>query len=171
MDNEHQTILRMIYQIMEERAELKARGGFLEITHRFWIPGTVCKAGEEVFDVSARWAGRTQSLPYSTKQRALIDYLSRYSVGQTATQIAAGMNTHPFFVNYGKNARGRVKFKCKINRTLVKTYISQLRAIGSAGFQALSVNIDPFDFIESIETGKERRYRLRAFVQRKHVEY
>jgi len=171
MESEYEEILHMIDLIVQEHAELAIRVGRLEIIHRLWVPGTVCKEGEEVFDIVALRGDRTQSLPFSTKQRALIDYLARYKVGQTASQITAGMNIHPFFVNHGKNAKGMGKFKCRINRTSLKVDIERLRKIGTAGFRDLNLIIDPFHFVESIKTEKEVRYRLRAFVKWKHLQY
>jgi len=83
------------------------------------------------------------------------------------------MKVHPFFVRYGKNARSCGSFAHKIQRTWLKEDIYQIRDIAVAGFRELSVEIDRDSFIESIPTGREVRYRLKATVIEpiKHIEY
>jgi hypothetical protein len=171
MRGEHQEVLQMVNQILKDRTAIRLSGVCLQITHRFWMPGTSCAPGEEVFDVSAVWAGRTNSLRYSTKQRVLIDYLSRYRIGQTATQIVDGIESHPFYTHYATNARRFSKPLGRVHRTSIKAEIDVLRSNCVEGFSAFNVDIDPYKFIESIKTGKEVRYRLRAVIKPIHIRY
>lgn len=171
MRSEHDEIVRVIDLMLLERAERETLGLRLDITHRLWQPGTVCKGGEEVFEIVASYGSCEVSLPLSTKLRALVDYMARYKVAQTASQIAAGMNAHPFYKRHGSNAQGQVRFGCKVNRSSIKEQVSRVRIVIEDAFREFNIYINPFLFVQSVKTEKEVRYRLRAVASWKHLEH
>jgi len=143
------------------------------ITHRFWLPNTVCKEGEEVFSISIETPRGVVSLPLSTQLRILCDYLARHQfVALTASQIAAGINSHPFFKRYGANARGKVFRRRTASRAGVKQQMMRLRRVLAEVLQEAGMDFSPRALIVSeVSDSNERGYRLKAIVKWLHIEY
>jgi hypothetical protein len=173
MSAEYATITRMVDVLLFEQAKLITRGPRLTITHRFWVPGTLCKEGEEVFSVSVASYSGDVPIPVSLRPRLLLDYLARHQgVAQSASQIAAGIGSHPFYRLYGGNVGKGIFPTRRLSRTTVKEQVLRLRQAMAAGFSKAGLAISPERVIVSqkAETN-EVLYRLKAAVTWRHVEY
>ena len=115
-----------------ELADLLQSGPVLRIVHRFWVPGTECLPGEEVWSVAVVCDGRETNVPLSLSQKLLLNHLAETRhVPQSATQIVAGIRQSPFYAQHGMN--GGVAARRKISRSAIKEYVKRLRlALGAA---------------------------------------
>jgi len=173
MQNEHTAILRLVDLLLQERAELAAQGPHLTITHRFWVPGTLCMDGEEAFSVSALSYLGEMTLPLSTQLRVMTDYLARHQhVPLTVPQIAAGINSHPWFQRYGANVPGKSYRRRRISRAAAKQQVMRLRRALVAGLHKAGIALPSHAVIATVATDtNELGYFLKAVIKWRHIEY
>jgi hypothetical protein len=154
--------------LLLERSLLARSGPRFRVIHRFRIVGTQCQAGEEVFAVFLVYRGEEVIVLLPLALRLLFDYLGRYChVGQSASQIAAGMRASSFYRNHAKNS-GELSRR-KISRSAVKEYILRIRRALEVALKQASIPLDPNQILVSEQTeGNEVLYRLRATVQCRH---
>ena len=172
MSSSHAAILRAVDVILYERAALLRQGPCLTITHRLWIPGTLCLPGEEVLGVELRHRARAMALPLSLQLRLMMDYLARnQQQGQSASQIAAGINSHPFFQRHAANTPGRIDLRKRFSRAAVKQQIMRIRrvldlAAWRVGLMLCSSRI----LVSETSDTNETHYRLKAVVGWRHIQ-
>ena len=123
------TILRAVNSALYRKAELQQKGPIIIITHRLWVPGTCCMPGEEVARAGVLHKGQEIPLRASLQLRLLIDYFAHQRFGQSAGQLAAGMNAQHFYGSHATNCRGRVFPGVRATRNSVKQRILRLRDI------------------------------------------
>jgi len=156
--------------VLLELAELFQTGPVLRIVHRFWIPGTECLAGEEIWGIVLLvHGGREIPLPLSLALRQLVNYLAETRhIPQSAAQIAAGMCRSAFYAKHGMNsgiASGR-----RVTRSAVKEYVKRLRRALSLASREAGINLDPLRVLVSRQTvTNEVQYQLRATIQWVHI--
>jgi hypothetical protein len=156
--------------LLLERSLLASSGPRFRVVHRFRIVGTQCQAGEEVFAVLLVHRGQEIIVPLPLSLRLLFDYLGRHChVGQSATQVTAGMRASSFYRNHAKNC-GELSRR-KISRSSVKEYVLRIRRALEVAFKQASISLDPSEILVSEQTeGNEVLYRLRATVQYRHCD-
>jgi hypothetical protein len=137
-----------------------SRGWGIEITHRFWRPGSICQDGEEVLDVVAFHGTRRHSLHLGTTQMVAFDHWAHYKVPQTASQWAGGFNASPFVQRHRAHARLQRMIRCQSSRTGMKQHFWRVPPIVIDGFKEVGIEIDESRVIERIRAGRETRYRL-----------
>lgn len=132
----------------------------LRIIHRFQSEKGKCESGEEVFVVLLLIGGRENYIPLPLAQRLLVDYLARHTfVGQSATQIAAGMRM-PFYRYHAANSG--VPMHRLISRSAIKEYVRRIRLTFSAVLTKRGIVHDPLALLASEKgEGNEALYRLR----------
>ena len=156
--------------LLLERSLLVSSGPRFRVIHRFRVTGTPCGAGEEVFAIFLLYRGREIPVSLPLALRLLFDYLGRhYQVGQSASQIAAGMRASSFYRNHAINS-GEISRR-KISRSAVKEYVLRVRRALDTSFKQASLPLDPGLILVSEQTeGNEVLYRLRATVQWQHCD-
>jgi hypothetical protein len=154
--------------LLLERSLLVSSGPRFQVVHRFRISGTRCEAGEEVFAILLLHRGREIPLCLSLAPRLLFDYLGRHRhVGQSASQVAAGMRASSFYRNHAKNS-GQMSLR-KISRSAIKEYVLRTRRAIEAAIGQTSISLAPSKILVSERTdGNEVLYRLRATIQYRH---
>jgi len=171
--NEFGAILRAIKLVKAERAELSLRGPRFLVVHRFWQPETTCTPGEAIADVRLWHRGREFSLALSTRPLLLFDYLGRHMrLGQSASHIVAGISADPFCQQHGYHADLHENINKKLSRNAIKQQIVRLRAALRSVFREADLNIDPDRVLIAEEiAGNEVRYRLKATIEWRHLEF
>jgi len=132
----------------------------LRIIHRFQSEKGKCAPGEEVFAVLLLVGGQTSYMPLPLAQRLLLDYCAKHAfVGQSASQIAAGMRT-PFYRRHAMNSGEPIRRS--ISRSAVKEYVRRIRITFSAVLERQGITHSPLDILASEKgEGNEVFYRLR----------
>lgn len=154
--------------LLLERSVLVSSGPRFRVIHRFRITGTICGAGEEVFAIFLLYRGLEIPVSLPLALRLLFDYLGRHcKVGQSASQIAAGMRASSFYRNHAMNS-GELSRR-KISRSAVKEYVLRVRRALETVLKQASIPLDSSQVLVSEQTeGNEVLYRLRATVQCQH---
>lgn len=171
--NEFEGILRAIELIRAERAKLLARGPRFIITHRFWQPETICTPGEAIAGIRLRYRGRQFSLMLSTRLLLLFDYLARHRhLGQSVSQIAAGLSVDPFSQEHGAHANAHETLSKDLSRTAMKQQLFRLRGALQVTFHEAGLNLDVNRVLVAEQTeGNEVLYRLKISVDWEHREF
>jgi hypothetical protein len=170
MRDELQPVLHKVDLLVEELVQLANTGPQFIILHRLWKPHTLCRAGEEVAEISLLHRSRQVPLPFSLALRMLFDYLARHrQIAQSASQIAAGMVADPFCWRHGANAGLRANLIKKVGRSAVKQQVMRLRKGLSVAFERAGLALHPDRVLVSETTmTNEVRFRLRARLSWQH---
>jgi len=169
MSDELRIIAYKAETVLRELADLTQNGPFLRAYHRFWIKGTQCMAGEEVWAIVLVSRGREFRLPLSLALRLLLNYLAdTRHIPQSATQIVAGLHRSAFYIKHGMNSG--VASRRKITRSAIKEYVKRLRLALGAAFRDAAIDLNVEDVLVSRKTmGNEVQYQLRAGVECVHI--
>ncbi len=161
MKTEHTAILRAVNSVLYRHSQLRQHGPILFITHRLWVPGTICTAGEEAFSVDLGIRGRELHFPFSLQLRLMVDYLARQHYGQSASQLAAGMNSDPFCRYHAANERGKVDLRRSVSRAATKQQAFRIRKLMGNVFVENGITLSPDRILvsEASDTN-ETHYRL-----------
>jgi hypothetical protein len=172
MRSEAEPIIRGFKLLVSERAQLAARGPHFLILHRFWKPETICTPGEAIAEIRLLHRRRQFPIPLSLRLMLLFDYLARHKpLGQSAGQIAAGLNIDPFVRAHGGYANANPSLSRHMSRTALKQQIMRLRAGLRHAFHESGLNFDPGRVLISKKTTmNEVRYQLQASVIWQHSE-
>lgn len=164
-------VQRHLDQLLNESAAKWQRGWGIEIGHRFWMPGTTCQPGEEVWRVTAFNGPRESILPLTTSELVVFDYWAHFKVPQTSAQWAGGLNASPFARKHGLRAGIRAKRSCHSSRIGMRQHQSRIGPVLVSGLQEVGVEIELPGIIERVQRGREIRYRLnpRLSVRWRHV--
>ncbi len=161
MKTEHTAVLRAVDSALYRQSELCRHGPLLLITHRLWVPGAACMPGEEVFSIDLDIHGTEMHLPFSRQLRLMVDYLARQRYGQSASQLAAGMNSDPFCRYHAANARGKVDLRCSASRTATKQQVFRIRKLMGRVFIERRITLSPDRILASEPSDtNEMHYRL-----------
>src|ERR1700722_9695558 len=142
MADEFTPIIEEIDFTLEERAALRVSGPNFTIVHRYAAPGTECATGEEVALISLLHRARNIQLPLSLALRIFFDYLAHRRIGQSASQIEAGIRSDPFYIYHGANAKTRRRQTRGVSRSSVKTYVARLRDALGRAFREAGIAVD-----------------------------
>jgi hypothetical protein len=155
--------------LLTELVWVSQTGPELRILHRFQVPGTNCRAGEEIWAISISHRGREEFLPLSLALRQVVNYLAETRhIPQNATQIAAGMRRSAFYVKHGLNSG--IPSRRKVSRSAVKEYIKRIRKAFDLSFREIGLDLDPKRVLVSKTTmGNEIHYQLRARIEWVHL--
>jgi len=170
MQNEFETIIRAVKLLTTERANLSKSGPRFLIIHRFWQRETLCTPGEAIAEIRVLHRTRTISVPLSLRLMLLFDYLARHKqLGQSASQIAAGLSTDPFTRQHGAYAHASSILVKRMSRTAIKQQIMRLRLGLQQAFRKAGLSLDANRVLRSEPTTtNEVRYLLRASVIWEH---
>ena len=154
--------------LLLERSILESSGPRFRITHRFGICGSQCGPGEEIFAIFLIYREREIIVSLPLALRLLFDYLGRHRyVGQSASQIAAGMRTSSSYRNHARNS-GELS-RHKISCSTVKEYVLRTRHALETAIRQTPISLEPNQILVSeLTEGNEVQYRLRATVQWLH---
>lgn len=155
-------------QMLEEERQTHY-GIQIVIVHRF-AQTEFCSPGEEIAAAYIVHKGTPRAIPLSTPHLILLDYLCRHRrLPQTATQIARGLSTEPFYVRHAANAKGSSPSRPRTSRTAVKEQIMRLRRALGECLRVASLSLDPKAVLRSERTsGSEVQYRIHAAVRWEH---
>lgn len=163
-------IIRAIDSALYRRMELYRRGPLLFITHRLWVPGATCMPGEEIFSIELGVDGRKIHIPFSLQLRLMVDYLARQRYGQSASQLAAGMNSDPFCRYHAANARGNIDLGCRVSKSSTKQQAHRIRGILGSTLAGHRVTLSPDRILASEPSDtNETHYRLVVRPEWRHV--
>jgi hypothetical protein len=154
--------------LLLERSILASFGVRLQIIHRFRIADVRCHDGEEVAAVLLVHGSRSVQIGLSLALRLIVDYLARHrNIGQSASQVAAGIRTSSFYRNHGANSGA--SSRRKISRTAIKEYVKRIRRALSSALREVGLDVNPTQILVSHRTeGNEVLYKLRAAVEWLH---
>jgi hypothetical protein len=163
-------VIYKVEALLLERFVLMSSGPRFRVIHRFRITGTQCAAGEEVFAIFLLYRGQEIPVSLPLALRLLFDYLGRHChVGQSASQIAAGMRASSFYRNHAMNS-GELSRR-KISRPAIKEYVLRIRRALDTVLKQASIPLDTSCILVSEQTeGNEVLYRLRAIFQCRHCD-
>lgn len=165
------TVLEKFDLLLAELAELRSRGPYFRIRHRFSAHSGRCLPGEEVLSVSLVHRNQEHWLPLSLSLRILFDYLARHSrFPQSASQIEAGIRFDPFSMQHAINSRKSKELLRSIPRSYIRVYIMRTRLALQTAFASAGLHIDPASVLASERTTmNETGYRLKAAVDWVHA--
>lgn len=172
MTNRVILVLEEIEVLIAEATELAASKPHFLVVHRFHEPSTDCRPGEEIMAVWFNHRGRRYPLRLSTATLLLFDYFSRHRrLSQTASQIAAGIRSDPFYARHGKAGGASRRKTRRIARTAVNEYVKRIRRALAWAFEEAGVPLDPRNVLLSDPTvGNQVGYRLHASIEWIHVD-
>lgn len=169
MSNNFTLITRELEFMLAEQRTLLARGPQIRIWHRGRQPGAKCWPGEEVA-AAALVVGAEFPILLSTTGLLILDYLASHRLPQSATEIADGLNTEPFYAEHGSNVCHRPA-RSRVDHRVIRTYINRLRRSLAAAFAKAHLDLDPYSVLASETTDSNVvKYRLRATVEFVHGE-
>ncbi len=156
--------------LLLEQSLLATAGPQFRVLHRFNIAGTLCQAGEEVFAVFLLHRGQEILVRLPLALRLLFDYLGHHRhLGQSSSQIAAGIRASSFYRNHGMNS-GEPSRRL-ISRSAVKEYVLRIRRALEVAIRDTDGSFNSCQILVSEQCeGNEVLYRLRATVQWLHTE-
>lgn len=173
MRTDRNLILEKVDLLLAEAAELRARGPYFRIYHRFHRPslGLRCAPGEEISAVCLVYRGKECRLPLSLSLRILFDYLARHSrLPQSAAQIEAGIRADPFSMQHAANAMRCGQLTRKLPRSYVRVYIERMRVALERAFSRAKLPLDTGHVLFSERTVmNEAGYQLRATFSWTHL--
>jgi len=169
MNDKFAQVIEEVELVLAESAQLIETGPQFRIVHDLHVPGTNCRAGEEISVILLVYRSRVYLVKLSLALRILFDYLARHRLPQSAAQIEAGIRRDFFAARHGANARTRQKQTRRVSRSGVKEYVKRIRQALGMAFQEAGLNLDPTGVLVSEETvGNEVIYRLKAAVDWTH---
>src|SRR5262249_44789165 len=123
---------------------------YLLVIHRFWIPGTKCKSGEEIAVICFVWKTSVFPLRLSLPLLFVGNYLCQHRwLAQSAAQIEAGIKADRFYVKHGTNVRTSKRQWRNISRSSIKEYIRRIREALRLAIAQAGLNLDPRDILSS----------------------
>jgi hypothetical protein len=170
MLNRRNPVLDTVDLLLTELAELRSRGPYFRIYHRFREPGTDCTPGEEILAVCLVHRGRESCLLLSLALRILFDYLARHSrFPQSASQIEAGIRADRFYTLHATAVMGAGNVTRKISRSCIKVYIKRLRSAFENAFRETGLPMEAHTVLLSQGTVvNEVGYRIKAVFEWVH---
>jgi hypothetical protein len=170
MSSDFVRLTRELDFVFAEISELEGRGPHFKIWHRWQEPGTNCWPGEEIVMVCLVIDGREFQLRLSATSFLIFDYLCTHRhLPQSASEIAFGLNTEPFYRQHASNAGHDPKRRAPIRRSVIKTYISRIRCALEIVFTEAGLQLDPCAVLISETTDTNLvKYRIRAIVEVVH---
>jgi len=164
-------LLNAIKLAMHKLRKYRASGPEFAIVRRFHQPDMpFCSPGEETVDVRLSSHHEHPSVPFSTIQRFIFDYMSRHRCAQNAESISLGMQADPFIQKQGDFSGARPGFKRIITGPAVKMNMRRMRDCLDDLFEQFRCPFQAERVLVSEPTeGKEVRYKLRAIVRVVHV--
>lgn len=168
-------IASFYYDLAIREIERMARGqAKLVIVHRYGNTSTNAArsirrvSGTEIVSVWLIFRGRSYRLRLSTTHLILLDYLCWHcagGIGQSASEIEAGLNEQLFYVHHGSSAkRGRTVI-ARSSRTSIRKQVERIRGILAELFAEELLPFDPYKILHSEPTStREIRYSIRADV-------
>jgi len=146
----------------------------LTIVHRYGATSTNAErsirrvAGTEIVSAWVIFRGRSYRLPLSTTHLILLDYLCWHcagGIGQTASEVEAGLNEQLFYVHHASTANRRGTVIARSSRTSIKKQVERIRRIMAELFETEDLMFDPDEILHSDPTStREIRYSIRAVV-------
>ena len=169
-------IVEEIDFLLAERRELAAQGPIFRIVHKtrgVWA-GTPrrapCLRGEELLGMSLMYRGREYQMPLSPAEASLFDFLGRFRMGQTASQIERGIRGDAFCMAQHLRARRLKRRNAQFHRTTIRAYVKRIRLALARVFNDAGLHLDPMRVMVSQSTvGNELAYSIRARIQWLHV--
>jgi hypothetical protein len=172
MNDPFDLVTEEVELLLAESAQLASSGPHFLILHRFHRPGAGCAPGEEAAGIWLVFRGRLFPLKLSLALRLFFNYLAVYRwLGQSASQIEAGMKVDRFSLLHGFNARSGRKQTRRTGRSAVRVYVERTREALRLAFQEAGVNLDPSEVMRSESTvANEVQYRLRGTMEWIHTQ-
>lgn len=171
MSSDFIRLTRELDFIFAELAELEQRGPHFRIYHGRRTPGTRCWPGELITNISLQ---TDQEFPFRTSGTSslIFDYLATHChLSQSASEIAFGLRTEPFYRQYGTNAGRSPELHVPISHSVIKTYISRIRRSLGVVFAEAGLHLDRCAVLVSEITDiNVVKYRLRAIIEIVHSE-
>jgi hypothetical protein len=125
-------------------------------------------AGAEIVSAWLILRGRSYRLLLSTTHLILLDYLCWHcagGIGQSASEIEAGLNEQLFYVHHASTANRRGAVSARSSRTSVRKQVERIRGIMAELFENECLPLDPLEILHSDPTStREIRYSIRADV-------
>ena len=165
-------VIRALDKAFYRQQRLFRQGPQMIITHRLWMRGSRCMPGEEVLSVEVHLRGRDYHLPCSHQLRLMIDYLARQRLGQSAAQLAVGINSHPFYQQHAMNVRGSAHRHLRLSRASAKQQVLRIRQLFENLFDEEGISLSPFAVLVSEPTDtRETRYKLKVAAIWRHIAF
>jgi hypothetical protein len=169
-------ILEEIDFLLAERRELAAQGPHFRIIHNTrgqWAGDphrAGCLPGEDLLGIVLIYRGREYQLPLSPAEASLFDFLGRFRIGQTASQIERGIRGDAFYMAQYARAWKSNRRTAEFHRTTIKAYVKRIRLAMAQAFADAGLLLDPVRVMVSQPTVRnEKAYSVRARIQWLHV--
>jgi hypothetical protein len=124
--------------------------------------------GAEIVSAWVIFRGRSYRLPLGTPHLILLDYLCWHcatGIGQSASEIEAGLNEQLFYVHHASSAKRRSKVIARSSRTSIRKQVERIRRVMAELFGKEDLPFDPDEVLYSEPTStREIRYSIRAVV-------
>jgi len=125
-------------------------------------------AGTEIASAWLIFRGRSYQLPLSATHLILFDYLCWHcagGIGQSASEIEAGLNEQLFYVHHASTAKRRGTVIARSSRTSIRKQVERIRRTMRELFEEEHLPLDPIQIIRSSPTStREIRYSICAEV-------
>ena len=156
---------------LAHRRDLRERGVHLIVTHSCHIPGTLCAPGERIEDIALAGQSEPLSLGLSHTSLLLMDCLCRYRRPLTAQRIEQIMSTHPFYVQYAANGKGRNQYIARPDRKSIRVYASRIVKQFAIVFHTIGSTLDPRKVVLSeLSDSNTVSYSIKATIEHLHIE-